>query len=195
VVQTGEVLLDGKSIANNGRPATRIRAGIAMISEDRKQEGLAQNMSIKDNMTLSHLQPYSVLGWLNETQRERNVHELKDKFAIKTTSVDAPIWTLSGGNQQKVALARAVHQQGSVWLLDEPTRGIDVGTKAELYRWMAKLAEQGDSLLFVSSYFQELLATCDRIAVIAKGRLVDIRPTEQWTEHDLMQSAMQSNIS
>ena len=194
-VKAGEVWLDGKTIANDGRPATRIRAGIAMISEDRKQEGLAQNMTIKDNMTLSHLRPYSLFGWLNETQRERKVHELKDMFAIKTSSVDAPIWSLSGGNQQKVALARAVHQQGSVWLLDEPTRGIDVGTKAELYRWMAKLAEQGDSLLFVSSYFQELLATCDRIAVIAKGRLVDIRPTEQWTEHDLMQTAMQSSMS
>jgi ribose transport system ATP-binding protein len=192
-IRSGHIAIEGKRLPNTSSPASRMRANIAMISEDRKLEGLAQNMSIKDNMTLSNLVPFSMFGWLNETKREQRVQELTKKFAIKTSSSDAPIWTLSGGNQQKVALARAVHQEGTIWLLDEPTRGIDVGTKAELYRWMAELADQGDSLLFVSSYFQELLATCDRIAVISKGKLVAIRPTEQWTEHELMQCAMQSS--
>lgn len=190
--RSGHIVIDGNRLPNIKSPASRIRAKIAMISEDRKLEGLAQNMSIKDNMTLSNLLPFSLFGWLDETKREQRVQELTKKFNIKSSSSDAPIWTLSGGNQQKVALARAVHQEGTIWLLDEPTRGIDVGTKAELYRWMAELADQGDSLLFVSSYFQELLATCDRVAVISKGKLVAIRPTEQWTEHELMQYAMQS---
>jgi ribose transport system ATP-binding protein len=87
-----------------------------------------------------------------------------------------------------------VHQEGTIWLFDEPTRGIDVSTKAEIYRWMSELADQGHSLLFVSSYFQELLATCDRVAVISRGKLVDVRPTEKWTEHELMHCAMQ-NVS
>lgn len=189
--RTGDIFIDQRRRSKSQDPADRIRAGVAMISEDRKQEGLAQSMSIKDNMTLSDMRPFSLFGWLNETKRDQCCHELKEKFSIKALSCDVPIWTLSGGNQQKVALARAVHQKGTIWLLDEPTRGIDVGTKAELYRWMAKLAEKGDSLLFVSSYFQELLATCDRIAVISQGKLVEVRPTEQWTEHELMQYAMQ----
>jgi ribose transport system ATP-binding protein len=190
-IRNGHVSVDGQRLPNKLNTSSRIRAKVAMISEDRKQEGLAQSMSIKDNMTLSHLKPFSVYGWLNETKRELRTQELKEKFSIKATNCDVPIWTLSGGNQQKVALARAVHQEGSIWLLDEPTRGIDVGTKAEIYRWMADLADQGDTLLFVSSYFQELLATCDRIAVISKGKLITVRPTDEWTEHELMQCAMQ----
>jgi ribose transport system ATP-binding protein len=190
-LQQGTIQLDNDTLPNDGNVARRIKSGIAMISEDRKQEGLAQSMSIADNMTLSHLAPFTSLGWINEKKRQLRVDELKLKFSIKAPHSNAAVWTLSGGNQQKVALARALHQEGTIWLLDEPTRGIDVGTKAEIYRWMSDLADQGHSLLFVSSYFQELLATCDRIAVIARGRLVAIRATEQWTEHELMHCAMQ----
>lgn len=193
-IRSGHVSVDGRQVPNNQSPATRIQSKIAMISEDRKQEGLAQNLSIKDNMTLSCLRPFSLLGWIQESKRDQRVLELKEKFALKANSIEAPVWTLSGGNQQKVALARAVHQEGTIWLFDEPTRGIDVSTKAEIYRWMSELADQGHSLLFVSSYFQELLATCDRIAVISRGKLVAVRPTEKWTEHELMHCAMQ-NVS
>ncbi len=188
---SGQITLDHQTLPSTTHPRQRIQAGIAMISEDRKQEGLAQSLSITDNMTLSHLAPFSRFGWLDEKSREHAAAELQIKFFIKAASLDAPIWTLSGGNQQKVALARALHQQGTVWLLDEPTRGIDIGTKAELYRWMADLAAQGHTLIFVSSYFQELLATCDRIAVISRGNLVALRPTEQWTEQELLSTAMQ----
>ena len=193
-IRSGHITVDGRQLPNNQNPATRIRSEIAMISEDRKEEGLAQNLSIKDNMTLSCLRPFSLLGWIQESKRDQRVHELKEKFSLKANSIEAPVWTLSGGNQQKVALARAVHQEGTIWLFDEPTRGIDVSTKAEIYRWMSELADQGHSLLFVSSYFHELLATCDRVAVISRGKLVDVRPTEKWTEHELMHCAMQ-NVS
>lgn len=196
-MQSGSIFLDGVPIPNDHKPSTRIRAGIAMLSEDRKKEGLAQSLSIKDNMTLSHLAPFSFWGWLHEAKRDQTVQMLIKKFAIKVWNANAPVWTLSGGNQQKVALARAVHQQGNLWLFDEPTRGIDVGTKAEIYQWMSNLAANGDSIVFVSSYFQELLATCDRIAVIAKGKLLEVRAAADWTEHDLMACAMHghSNVS
>jgi ribose transport system ATP-binding protein len=96
---------------------------------------------------------------------------------------------LSGGNQQKVAIARILHQQADVLLLDEPTRGIDVGTKAEIYRLIGEAAAAGKVVIFVSSYFKELLAICDRVAAMARGRLREIRPAGDWTEHSLLRAA------
>ena len=93
---------------------------------------------------------------------------------------------LSGGNQQKVALARVLHQEADVLLLDEPTRGIDVGTKAEIYRLMGEAAAAGKAVLFVSSYRTELLAVCDRVGVMSRGRLCEIRPAGRWTEEEAM---------
>jgi ribose transport system ATP-binding protein len=98
---------------------------------------------------------------------------------------------ISGGNQQKVAFARVLHQDAEVFLLDEPTRGIDVGAKATIYRLMGELAAAGKAVLFVSSYFQELLQVCDRIGVMSRGRLREVRPASEWTEHDLLSRAIE----
>ena len=98
---------------------------------------------------------------------------------------------LSGGNQQKVALARVLHQEADVLLLDEPTRGIDVGTKAEIYRLIGELAAEGKAIIFVSSYLPELLAVCDRVGVMSRGRLREIRPANEWTEETVMACAWQ----
>jgi ribose transport system ATP-binding protein len=100
---------------------------------------------------------------------------------------------LSGGNQQKVAIARVLHQQADVLLLDEPTRGIDVGTKSEIYRLMGELAAQGKAILFVSSYLTELLAVCDRVGVMSRGRLREIRNANEWTEEAVMNVAVGSD--
>jgi len=100
---------------------------------------------------------------------------------------------LSGGNQQKVALARVLHQGADVLLLDEPTRGIDVATKATVYRLIGELAAAGTAILFVSSYFQELLQVCDRIGVMSRGRLREIRPADAWTEESLLSRAIESD--
>jgi ribose transport system ATP-binding protein len=164
----------------------RIRAGLAMVSEDRKGEGLSQTQSLADNLTLSHLRLYSRLGWLDLSARHRAVTEWLGRLQVKFRSGSQPIQELSGGNQQKVALARVLHQGADVLLLDEPTRGIDVGTKAEIYRLMGDLAAQGKAVLFVSSYFTELLAVCDRIAVMSRGQLRDIRPTGDWSEESIL---------
>ena len=147
----------------------------ALVSEDRKGEGLAQTRSIADNMTYSRLAPYSTGGWLNLTRRDAGRATLDDHAAGQSPTPRTAVGQLSGGNQQKVALARVLHQDADVLLLDEPTRGIDVGTKAEIYRLMAELAAAGKAIMFVSSYLPELLAVCDRIGVMGRGRLRAIR--------------------
>ena len=170
-------------------PRARIRAGLGLVSEDRKGEGLAQIRSIADNMTYSRLAPYSRLGWLNLRERRAAADQWIAKLRIKARSQDQPVQDLSGGNQQKVALARVLHQGADVLLLDEPTRGIDVGTKSEIYRLMGELAAGGKAVLFVSSYLPELLAVSDRIAVLSRGRLREIRPAREWTDESIMHVA------
>jgi ribose transport system ATP-binding protein len=174
-------------------PKARIRSGLAYVSEDRKREGLALARSIADNITYSRLFPYSRAGWLNLNQRREAVLNWMQRLDIKATSSDRAVESLSGGNQQKVALARVLHQRADVLLLDEPTRGIDVGTKAIIYRLVAELAATGKAILFVSSYFQELLRICDRIGVMSRGRLREIRPADAWTEESLLSRAIESD--
>ncbi len=190
-VRRGKVQVAGFTPA--ATPRARIAAGMGLVSEDRKGEGLAQLRSVADNVTYSRLAPYSRFGCLNLRRRGDAVCRWIERLSIKTRSPNQPVVELSGGNQQKVALARVLHQDADVLLLDEPTRGIDVGTKAEIYRLMGELAASGQAVLFVSSYFTELLAVCDRIAVMARGRLRDIRPSDQWTEQSIMHCAIGSD--
>jgi len=161
-----------------------------LVSEDRKGEGLAQVRSIADNLTLSRLTPYAKFGFLNLGRRREAVREWMSRLQIKARSPEQMVTELSGGNQQKVAIARVLHQNADVLLLDEPTRGIDVGTKAEIYRLMGEAAANGKAIVFVSSYFTELLAVCDSIAVMARGRLRTVRPADEWTEESLLQAAI-----
>src|SRR4029079_18861339 len=164
-VRTGQVQVN----TNFPRPTpkARIRAGLAYVSEDRAGEGLAQSRSIADNITYSRLSPYSRWGWLNLNERKKSVAEWTNRLEIKAASQELAVASLSGGNQQTVALARALHQRADILLLDEPTRGIDVGTKSTIYRLIGELAGAGQAVLFVSSYFEELLRVCDRIGVMS----------------------------
>ncbi len=168
----------------------RIRAGLGLVSEDRKTEGLAQTRDIADNMTYSRLAPYSRVGVLNLKRRREEVVRWMKRLQVKAHSPEQTIGQLSGGNQQKVAIARVLHQQADILLLDEPTRGIDVGTKAEIYRLMGELAAEGKAIIFVSSYLTELLAVCDRVGVMARGQLKEIRPASDWTEESIMSLAV-----
>jgi ribose transport system ATP-binding protein len=187
-VRHGRVRVANYSPRQN--PRARIAAGLGLLSEDRKGEGLAQQRSIADNLTLSRLSPYTRAGWLSVRRRDNVVRGYMRELAIKASGPEKPVEDLSGGNQQKVALARVLHQQADVLLLDEPTRGIDVGTKAEIYRRIGELAAQGKAVIFVSSYLPELLAVCDRVGVMARGRLREIRATRDWTEEAVMQAAI-----
>jgi len=190
-IVSGTVRVGG--IIRRPLPETMIRSGLALVSEDRKDEGLAQDRSLADNITYSHLSPYTRLGLLNLGRRRHAVVQCMQDLEIKAVSPEQSVAELSGGNQQKVALARVLHQDADVLLLDEPTRGIDVGTKAEVYRLIGEQAAAGKAVLFVSSYTPELLAVCDRVAVLARGQLQDIRPASEWTEESLINCAIGSD--
>lgn len=173
-------------------PRRRIKAGMGFVSEDRKREGLAQILSIADNLTLSDLSPYTKFGVLQLGKRRQAVEYWLQKLSVRARGPEQTISHLSGGNQQKVAIARILHQSASLLLLDEPTRGIDVGTKAEIYRLIGELAAGGRSIVLVSSYLPELVAICDTIGVMARGVLREVRPTTAWTEHEILQVAIAS---
>ena len=115
-----------------------------------------------------------------------------NKVEVKAHSGHQSVAELSGGNQQKVAIARILHQNAEILMMDEPTKGIDVGTKAEIYRMMGELAAEGKTILFISSYLPELLAVCDRIGVMARGRLREIRAAKDWSEDSIMSVATSS---
>lgn len=188
-IQSGRISIAGKALTRTN-PRKSIANGLAMISEDRKTEGLAQDQSIGENITYSKLSPYSKAGILNLPKRRQAVSKWMKEVEIKASSQDAAVSSLSGGNQQKVAIARVLHQDADIYLLDEPTRGIDVGTKSEVYRIIGELAAEGKSVVVVSSYLPELMAICDRIAVMARGRIREIKDVTQWTEHDIMMHAV-----
>jgi ribose transport system ATP-binding protein len=187
-VEGGTVVVSGAELAGR-RPWTRIRRGLGLLSEDRQGEGLALALSVADNVTLSDLSPYRRRGLLSLARERRAVADLVGKLKIKAKGPDQAIRDLSGGNQQKVALARLLHQKASVLLLDEPTRGIDVVSKSQIYEWIGGLAREGKAVLFVSSYLPELLGICDRIVVFHRGTPVESRPTSAWDAAGLMAAA------
>ena len=171
------------------RPAQRLRQGLGMLSENRKEEGLAVRLSLADNMTLSNLRDFTRWGVLRpRRQREAAAHWMR-QVDIRARAPRQAVYDLSGGNQQKVALARLLQQDLDVLLLDEPTRGIDVGSKVQIYRLIGDLAARGKAILFVSSYLPELLGVCDTLAVMHRGRVSAVRPARQWTEHAVMSYA------
>ena len=187
MTRSGAVSVAGQ--VTESTPRARIQAGLGYVSEDRKSEGLAQDLSISDNVTLSKLRPYAFAGLLNLRRRHHRVMEWMRRLDVRAANVAQEVQYLSGGNQQKVALARVVHQNADVYLLDEPTRGIDLGTKSEIYRLMGELAASGKAIIFVSSYLPELLAVCDRLAVMARGTIRDVRPVDSWDEESVMACA------
>lgn len=177
-------------------PDVRWRQGVGVVCEDRKQEGLALELSIAENITLPKLRGLAPAGFVTPRGEDRASRPLMKALSIKCTSSRQAVGALSGGNQQKVAIARLLHADVDLLLLDEPTRGIDVGSKAEICRLIDQLAA-GDAgkglrpraVLVVSSYLPELLGLCDRIAVMCRGRLGACRPVAEWDEHRIMLEA------
>ena len=130
------------------------------------------------------------MGVINLRRRDQVATELMQRVEVKAHSGSQSVAELSGGNQQKVAIARILHQQADILMMDEPTKGIDVGTKAEIYRMMGTLAAEGKTVVFVSSYLPELLAVCDRIGVMARGELREVKEAKDWSEDDVMATAI-----
>ena len=175
------------------RPHQRWQQGMGFLSEDRKEEGLAGVLSIADNLTLSRLEGLGPGPFVLPGQQGRAASRWMDRLTIKARSPRQTVNELSGGNQQKVAMARLLHHDVDVFVLDEPTRGIDVGSKAQIYELIDSLvsAEQARprAVLMVSSYVPELLGLCDRIAVMCRGALGAPRPVGELSEHGLMLAA------
>jgi ribose transport system ATP-binding protein len=170
-------------------PWVRLRQGVGLLSEDRKEEGLALGLSVADNIVLSHPGPVSRGGWLRTADKRQTAARWIDQLGIRCRAPDQRVGELSGGNQQKVALARLLHHDVDVLLLDEPTRGVDVASKVEIYRLVGELAAAGKSVLFVSSHIPELLGVCDRVAVMHRGTLGEARPVAEWSENRILEEA------
>jgi ribose transport system ATP-binding protein len=169
-------------------PSVRLQQGVGLLAEDRKEEGLALGLSIADNITLSA--PPARFGFISRTTRDAAARALGTRLSLRARDPQQMAGELSGGNQQKVAVARLLHHDVDVLLLDEPTRGIDVASKSDVYRLIGELARTGKAVLFVSSYLPELLGVCDRIAVMTRGRLGEPRPAADWTSTSLLEAAI-----
>ena len=197
-VRTGRVRIAAWSGATDSRlhvdPRRRWREGMGFLSEDRTSEGLAASLSVADNMTMTDLETFGPGPFVLPGRQRRAAAGWMERLGIKASDARQPVGELSGGNQQKVALARLLHHDVDVFVLDEPTRGIDVASKAQIYALIDGLVASAPggrprAVLMVSSYVPELLGLCDRIAVMHRGRLGAPRPAADLTEHDLVLAA------
>ena len=171
-------------------PSRRLAQGVGLLSENRKEEGLMLQRSLAENLTATRPVAHRGSGWLFRGRERSLTREWISKLSVRARDPGQAIGELSGGNQQKIALGRLLHHDAKILLLDEPTRGIDVGSKAQIYRLTGELAAQGKAVLFVSSYIPELLGVCDTIGVMCRGKLAATRPAAEWTEHTLMEAAI-----
>ena len=190
----GSVAVDGRPVRLRS-PADAIAAGIGFAPEDRKSQALLLLRSVKDNISLAIPDLISRFDFINDGAERRIAGALVDRLRIRTPSLDASVSNLSGGNQQKVVLGRWLARRPKVLILDEPTRGVDVGAKAEIYRLIAELARQGIALLVISSEMPELLGLADRILVMAGGRVVAEMPREEASEERILSLAMADNLT
>ena len=199
VVRRGHVRVSAWSGTDRERatsnPRARWRQGMGFVSEDRKQEGLAGSLSVADNMTLTELEAFGPGPFVLPGRQQGAAARWMERLGVKASDARQPVGELSGGNQQKVAMARLLHHDVDVFVLDEPTRGIDVASKAQIYELIDGLVAQGRpdarprAVLLVSSYVPELLGLCDRISVMHRGRLSAPRPAGDLSEHDLVLAA------
>jgi len=185
----GTIRLDGRPISI-GQPKDAIGLGIYLVPEDRKKQGVVLDFPIRMNVTLADLGQYASL-WLVQGDAETKVaHEQRGRLGIRTPSVETPTISLSGGNQQKVVLAKWLAMRPQVILLDEPTRGIDVGAKGEIYQLMRNLADNGVAILMISSDMEEVIGVSDRVAVMHEGIIAGFLERDQLSEHAVLELAV-----
>jgi rhamnose transport system ATP-binding protein len=185
---SGEVIVGGKRLPR-GRPAAAMAAGVALVPEDRRQQGLVMELSIERNATLTRRWRLSRLGLLGPRSEREDAFKWTRRLQVKAGHLADPVSTLSGGNQQKVVLAKWLSTDPKVLIVDEPTRGIDVGTKAEVHRLMSQLAADGVAVLMVSSELPEVLGMADRVLVMHEGRLVEEIARDRADEETVMLAA------
>lgn len=186
--ETGAIYLNGKKIEVNS-PEDAVKYGIGMVTEDRKNTGVLLRMSIRENIVLPILKKISHAGFVDREKEKNSTESQVGALKIKTPSVQQLVGNLSGGNQQKVALAKWLANDSQVLILDEPTRGIDVGAKQEIYKLIRDLAEQGKGIIVISSDMEEIINITDRILILYEGRLTGALERSEYTQEHILQYA------
>ncbi len=191
-LETGEVILDGRKIKIKS-PKQAIHYGFSMVTEDRLRLGIFSKLQVKQNMSIVYLRDITGPGGtVDRKEEERNCLEMRDKLSIKVSSLKQPISGLSGGNQQKAIIARWLLAKPRILILDEPTRGIDVGAKAEIHHQISLLAKQGMAIIMISSELQEVMGMSDRIMVMREGRIVGEFLRDEADSEQIMKKAFGS---
>ena len=185
----GQIKIDGEQF-NPGLPKKAIKRGIAMLTKDRKENGLIMEMNIVQNTTLASLKRFSPAGWLRPKQEITAVAEQAESLKLKAAALNQMVSSLSGGNQQKVVMAKWIAAEPKVLLLDEPTRGVDVGAKHEIYELMNKWTSKGIAIIIITSEMPELLAMSDRIIVMHRGRITGRFSRQTATQEKILRAAM-----
>ncbi len=191
-LNSGEVLVKGKKV-HFQTPSDAIHAGLGLCSEDRKAEGIIPELSVRENLTLAALPTLSKYGIVSREQQQKIVDTFIQRLGIKTANPDQPIRELSGGNQQKVLLARWLCMNPELLILDEPTRGIDVGAKAEIQKLINELAEKGLGVLLISSELEEIIEGSDRVVVLRDGKSVATLPKEHLNQEEIIHAMAQDD--
>ncbi len=187
-IDAGEIMIKGKPVQINS-PADAIKHGLALLTEDRKLTGIMGVLPVRDNMMIASLGSYAARGFLNRRRIDETCNREKGRLEIKTPSMDQTIRLLSGGNQQKVLVSRWLLTLPDILILDEPTRGIDVGAKAEIHRLMCKLAQDGKAIIMISSELPEILGMSDRVLVMHAGKVGGEFARKDATQESIMRAA------
>lgn len=185
----GEIRLEGKTLSIS-RPYHAIRAGIVMVTEDRKEDGLVLCRSIQENIALPNLEKYKKGPFLDGEKEKRECGEIAEKMSVKMSGMHQLAGQLSGGNQQKVVLSKWLMEKPRVLILDEPTRGIDVGAKAEIYTLMCEFAKQGLAIVMISSELPEIMGMSDRMIIMGEGKIRGEFQREEYTQHEILKCAL-----
>lgn len=187
-IHQGKILVDGKETKIK-RPLDAIQAGIAFVTEDRKQEGLILSLTIRENLSLPNLSKLSSAGFMNKAEEGKLSADSIAKLQIKTPHAEQVVGALSGGNQQKVVIGKWLATNPKILILDEPTRGVDIGAKKEIYDLMNQLAAQGVAIIMISSELPEVLGMSDRILVMHEGRITAELAQHEATQENIMHAA------
>ena len=187
-LDAGEILLNGEPVSV-GSPSNAVRAGMAFVPEDRQHQGLVLEMAIEQNTTLPFLRRLTRFGLLQRRRERAVARDYTERLQVRTAGLDLPARSLSGGNQQKVVLAKWLATDPAVLILDEPTRGIDIGTKAEVHRIISGLAARGLAILLISSELPEVLAMADRVLVMHEGRVTGEFTRDEADQEKIMLAA------
>jgi erythritol transport system ATP-binding protein len=182
---SGKIFIDGKQVRERDT-TRRIRRGLALIPEDRQREGLVSILSVASNLTLASLRRFASMFHIRAADERNAVNSMVKELSIKVADPDNEVTSLSGGNQQKVVIGKALLTKPKVLLMDEPSRGIDVGAKADVFRTMRKLSREGLGIIFATSDLDEVMALSDRVAVMSNGKLTGMFDRQDATEEKVV---------